>query len=108
MKLVQPCAWTWVAQTGWDLPHRHFLQCLSFVPGWGQQLVELLPGLLQPSAVVPVTWKVLGVHIPLWKETYGCALSVPGGGDGRVGKGITAIWIEDLLSSHPCHFLLFL
>lgn len=50
---------------------------------------------------MPVTWKVLGVHSPLWKGTYGCALSVPGGGDGRVGNGITAIWIEDLLSSLP-------
>lgn len=60
------------------------------------------------SAVVPVTCKVLGVHIPLWKGTCGCALCVPGGGDGRVGNGITAIWIEDLLFSHPFQFLLFL
>lgn len=68
VKFVQPSAWTWVSQTGWD----HFLQCLSFVQGWWQGLVELLPGLLQPSAVVPVTCKVLGVHIPLWKETSEC------------------------------------
>lgn len=84
-----------------------FLQCVSFVQGWWQELVELLPGLLQPSAAAPVTWKVLGVHITLWKETHGCALCVPGGGDGRAGNRITAIWSEDLLSSHPCQFLLF-
>lgn len=32
----------------------------------------------------------------------------PGGDDGRVGSGSTAIRIEDLLSSHPYQFLLFL
>lgn len=57
--------------------------------------------------MLPVTCEVLGVHIPVWKETSGCAVC-PGGGDGRAGSGITAIWVEDLLSSHPCQLLLFL
>lgn len=76
-------------------------------PGLVTGAAEPLPGWLQLSAVLPVTCEVLGVHIPVWKETSGCAVC-PGGGDGRAGSGITAIWVEDLLSSHPCQLLLFL
>lgn len=54
---------------------------------------------------------MLGVHTPLQHETSSaiqCALYVPGEGDGRVLNWIIAIWNEDLLSSHPFQFLLFL
>lgn len=101
--------------------------CLSFVQShWWQKLVQLLPGLLQFSAILLVTWnqrgfshrevealpwKVLGVHTPLWGETSRamqiCSLC-PRWRWWQSFKWNYRIWNEDPLSSHPFQSLLFL
>lgn len=111
----------------WNLHHRPFLPLLSvFCPKPSvTEVGGLLPGLLQSSVMLLVPeikedltgWgeampqKVPGVHTPLWGEASSAMQTCPvclRGGDSRVSSGITAGWKEDLLSSHPFQFWLFL
>ena len=112
----------------WDLHHRHFLLCLSVCCPKPSvtELVQILPGLLQSSVLLPVTWNRGGL-IPRWggsRYLGGARGAHPSSGWSLKGStdvlctsqgrwrqswnGVLAIWNEDPLASHPFQFLLFL